>query len=497
MLQLAASVQLSRGKFDEAKAKLDRALEIDPTNPTTHYFVGLRLMNQPKADTLAAIEEFKKGKDSQTMGVDSSFALSECLSRRSDIAGAVRELEGALQRQPQNKRVRLALIDKYLGLTPPRTVDAERAITEGKRVPGMAEDVDLMQREVSILASKGDSKKAAELINRVMTARPDDMGVIRKSLDLLLKSRRYNDVNDRVAEVLKKDPTAWWAYVARATAKRYQDRKAEALQDFEAALDAAQKLHDDVAANDVVRTMGDVIGPDEAITRVQGRPEPKWKIMTARLQQTKGDTAAAVRSLEAVLAQEDSLSVEDKINAYRFGGTLYLVVADAKKSKDCYMKLLELAPEDMTALNNLACLLAEVVQPPDPKAGLQYSQRAFDIMSKQGRRDALVLDTHGWLLTLSGDTDGGIEKLRTALQIKRIPDAHYHLGEAYLKKDFADEAVRELQMAHDLYKQLKTDKQPVDPSLEAKIEGTLAKATMMANQKNGRKSTANAAPTSP
>jgi hypothetical protein len=80
--------------------------------------------------------------------------------------------------------------------------------------------------------------------------------------------------------VLKKDPNAWWAYVARATAKRYQDRKAEALQDFEAALDAAGKINDDVAANDVVRAMGDVIGPDEAISRIQGRVEPKWKIMT-------------------------------------------------------------------------------------------------------------------------------------------------------------------------------------------------------------------------
>jgi tetratricopeptide (TPR) repeat protein len=116
-------------------------------------------------------------------------------------------------------------------------------------------------------------------------------------------------------------------------------------------------------------------------------------------------------------------------------------------------------------------------------------------MTKQGRRDALVLDTHGWLLTLAGDTDQGIDKLRTALQIKRIPDAHYHLGEAYLKKDFAEEAVHELQMAHDLYKELKETKQPVDPSLEAKIEGSLAKATMMANRRTSRMSTANAAPT--
>src|SRR4030095_15377919 len=158
MLQLASSVQITRARFPEAEAKLNRAFEIDADNPTTHYFMGLLRMNQPKADIPKAMEHLTKGKNSTSMGIDARFALSECLRRQSNVDGAIRELEAALQSQPTNKRVRLALTAGYLGLQPPRTVDAERAINEGKRIPGMADDPDLMQHEVTILAGKDPQK---------------------------------------------------------------------------------------------------------------------------------------------------------------------------------------------------------------------------------------------------------------------------------------------------------------------------------------------------
>ena len=42
---------------------------------------------------------------------------------------------------------------------------------------------------------------------------------------------------------------------------------------------------------------GDVIGPDEAIQRIQAKAEKedRYKILIARLQQTKGDNESAVR----------------------------------------------------------------------------------------------------------------------------------------------------------------------------------------------------------
>jgi tetratricopeptide (TPR) repeat protein len=205
--------------------------------------------------------------------------------------------------------------------------------------------------------------------------------------------------------------------------------------------------------------------------------------MIARLQQAKGDNEAAVKTLEQVLAREDQLLPQDRESALRFGGTLYLLVNAADKSSKCYEKLLALAPDDMTALNNMACLLAEVMQPPRPQDGLAYSERAYNLMRQGGRRDALVLDTHGWLLTLCGRVDEGIEILRMANEMKPLPDAHYHLAEAYLRKQFADQALKELEIALDLIKRSEQEKTPVDPLLKSKVENAMSRAGVMQRSK--------------
>src|SRR5439155_10831655 len=127
--------------------------------------------------------------------------------------------------------------------------------------------------------------------------------------------------------------------------------------------------------------------------------------------------------------------------------------------------------------------------PPRPEEGLLYSKHAFELMEQGGRKDALVLDTHGWLLTLSNKVDDGIEILRRANEVKSIPDAHYHLAEAYLKKGFAEQAQRELEIAQDLMRRYDSDKVQYDPTLKNKVEGAIARAGVMMRNK---KSTANA-----
>lgn len=497
MLQLAAGVNISRQKFDLADQRLKRAIEIDGDNPTTHYYLGLLYMNQPKPDIDKAMGHLERGKDSPVVGTDSRFAMADCLRRKSDPDGAIRQLEAALKAQPMNKRVRLVLIDSYVQLQPPRWVDAERVMREAKELPGYKPDSDILQREAAMYADRGDFKTSVDRVNEALTASPNDLRLTQLGLGLLNRARRYPEVVQKADALVAKDPSLWWAYQARAVARRYQDRKEDATKDFESALAAANTLHDDNAMTEIVKTMGDVMGPDEAIRRIAPRAEKddKWKVMIARLYEAKGDRESATKNLEEVLARADQLQPADREGAYRFGGTLYLMANKPEESHKCYVKLLDMAPDDMTALNNMACLLAEVMVPPRPQEGLKYSQHAYDLMMRGNRKDALVLDTHGWLLTLSGRVDEGIEILRAANDLRQMPDIHYHLGEAYLRKQFAEQAQRELELALELFKRFRQEKQPVDSSLEPKIEGALARAgVMMRQQKGGAAPTAGAAP---
>ena len=211
-----------------------------------------------------------------------------------------------------------------------------------------------------------------------------------------------------------------------------------------------QLRFDNVASDEIVRTMGDTIGPDEVIlrlrTRAVRRKEDRVKLMIARLQATKGDNDAAIKTTEQVLAREDDLLPADReYAAWRFGAMLYLVTNQPDKSTKYYEKLLKTSPDDMISLNNMACLLAETVQPPRPQEGVQYAEHAYRITLANGRKDPVVMDTYGWLLVLAGRVDEGIEKLRDANDIRQMPDIHYHLGEAYIRKQFGDQAQQELE----------------------------------------------------
>jgi tetratricopeptide (TPR) repeat protein len=302
-----------------------------------------------------------------------------------------------------------------------------------------------------------------------------------------------------VDKLVEKDASLWWALTDRAIAKRHLGRKDESIKDFDAALAAAYQARNDDGSTEIIKTMADVIGPDEVISRLQARAEKedRWKILIAQMYMQKGDNASAAKTVEQVLAHEEALMPLDRERSMRLAGMLYLMMNQPNKSAAAYEKLLKQSPDDMVALNNIAYLLGESVQPPRPQDGVKYSQHAYELMQQRAQRDVLVLDTHGWLLVLSNRVDEGIEVLRIANETKSIPDAHYHLAEAYLKKgvndsSFVDQAQRELELALDLVKRAEQLKQPVDQALRGKIENAQGRAALMTQQK---KSAAANAPT--
>jgi Tfp pilus assembly protein PilF len=102
------------------------------------------------------------------------------------------------------------------------------------------------------------------------------------------------------------------------------------------------------------------------------------------------------------------------------------------------------------------------------------------------------MDTYGWLQVLCSKVDEGIEMLRSANEIRQMADIHYHLGEAYLRKGFVDQASAELEKAMDMVKRSLQEKTQPDQALvqmQQKIEGAMGRAAVM---QNGKKPTANA-----
>lgn len=94
---------------------------------------------------------------------------------------------------------------------------------------------------------------------------------------------------------------------------------------------------------------------------------------------------------------------------------------------ESYRKVLESAPDNVFALNNLAYLLAEYGAQPDE--ALKYAQHARELMPD----DAAVADTLGWVLFRKGMFSTALPHLENAVAKEGTARRKFHLAIAYLK----------------------------------------------------------------
>jgi tetratricopeptide (TPR) repeat protein len=162
----------------------------------------------------------------------------------------------------------------------------------------------------------------------------------------------------------------------------------------------------------------------------------------------------------------------------------YMQSGDAPHAIDAFKKLLQDQPGDIAILNNVASLLSEGINPPKLDEASKYARTAYDVAHawSAGPSRSAIYDTLGWILVLNGgkDLDEGIRVLQEAVDEFPIIEAHYHLGEALLKKSKPEEAGEQLQHALDMINQAKRDKKPYDAKYESLVKDAIARANKLA-----------------
>jgi len=122
--------------------------------------------------------------------------------------------------------------------------------------------------------------------------------------------------------------------------------------------------------------------------------------------------------------------------------TAYQAEGDKPGAIKLYAEIVEAAPDNVIALNNLAWLYFE--------AG---DDRALDLAKRAQERapDSVeVLDTLGWILVQKGQVNSGIEYLaRAATLAPDVPQVQYHLGAALVQSGDREQARAALQRATD------------------------------------------------
>lgn len=151
------------------------------------------------------------------------------------------------------------------------------------------------------------------------------------------------------------------------------------------------------------------------------RESKEATLKLAKLQNNTGKSSAAITTLRKWLEQKPHDSSSRM--------ALAILLRQAKNNTAAvkeYETILEFQPRNIAALNNLAWLYLDSKD----KRAVITAKKAYDL----NKKDPLIIDTYGWILSQVGDLQLGLSLLKEALNA--APDKHeirYHLASAYYK----------------------------------------------------------------
>lgn len=489
LINILVSIYLETNQYDQALARVNEVLTTDPNNLGALYGRGLVYLRRPKPDVDAAIADLKTVRDKDSQNAEARYWLAEAYVAKGSYDSAISELETAIKLQPAAKQLRLRMVQVCAAATPPRWVDAERVLTEGRAIPSMAADPDMAIAEVRMWIARRQADKAVDVARQAVNVSHGNMDVVRAYLDAMLASGSYQRLLDETTKAVANGDTApWWALQDRAIALRRLDKKDEALAEFEKALNTKEvQQHDDIASV-VLNSLAQEVGIDEALTQVAPKAEgnPRWQLLQAYLYQQKHDWPNAVATVDKMMTEVDKMPADQRLNVLRFAGTMYLSAQPKpmpEKALSAFKLSLKEFPDDTAVLNNVASLLTDYVDPARPQEALQYSQHAYDLMTKSGRIEPLVLDTQGRVLTMVNRVPEGIVLLQEAADRTDIPDVHYHLAEAYMMQNAPEEAQKHLIQASAAIEKATKAQQSVDPKMIRRVQELTAQAKKIIESK--------------
>ena len=114
------------------------------------------------------------------------------------------------------------------------------------------------------------------------------------------------------------------------------------------------------------------------------------------------------------------------VMARNYMGDMLLREGNLKGAEEQYQAVLQVQPDNLAALNNLAVLYQKTN---DPKAE-EMARRAYKLAPEAPE----IMDTLGWILAGKGDVKEGLDLLQKAVTLApNAPDIHYHYAAALVK----------------------------------------------------------------
>lgn len=460
------AAHLKRREFDKALAVVDAIEKKQPKSPLPSNLRGVVYF--AKRDLAKARENFEKALEIQPDYVSAAASLATLDIQEGKLQAARDRYDRLLEKNPKNEQLLLAsaqllmlsgatddqvrsALDKDVSAVPTSTVlrlarinydlqrhDAKAAIvTAHAALTAIPGDPQITDALASAQFMSGDTNQAIDTLKQLAVVQPKNPAVLLRLAQAQATVKDYQAALEsaRRALALKPDFGPGWALITKVYLAAGQP---------EAAIADAQKLQKEYPD----KAIGNAL--EGEILLAQKKPSQAADAFRAGLKREAAPVLAARAyvALNAAGKRDEATAMATRwMKEHPKDPTLLQIMAEQDQQNkqyhaatDGYKRVLEIDPDNVAALNNLAWVLTEQGNP----EALAYAERAHRIAPFNPN----VLDTLGWTVVRTGDPKRGVQLLRMASSLApNSNDIRLHLAKALMDagdKTGAKKALTEL-----------------------------------------------------
>ncbi|WP_432799127.1 tetratricopeptide repeat protein [Poriferisphaera sp. WC338] len=440
-LVLRALIAENNKNTTEALQLINKAIRADRNNAKLYYQRARVLRINPNSlnDAFKDLNRAIELDPNMLIARRDIAILNLQMGNRDD---AIRELNNLVGKHPEYIPARLELVRLYSQkqeITALKVLldDSEQTFPEDARWPNL-------KAELALRNGNRDSAIASYL--KVLELQPNA-----PTLNALAQQYVLNDQPAQALEIIDKHPSLAVTPVIKAI-KGHALIKTDETEDGSHLLsEALNESNDYVQMSAIGAQIRLALGIDTFRTMLgslTNAEQVTWaNLLLAESALRSRDYQATIDFVRLV---EADLKDDMKVRGLQLLSNALYGAKDFTASKEVYYQLIELRPNDLGTLNNLAYLLAAKLNDPTPAVPL--AKRALELAPKNPQ----VMDTYGWILYLTGEYDHAKDILEECIQIQPIAPGMLHLGMVYEKldlnlgaKDMYERAIEAAKLASD------------------------------------------------
>ena len=429
-LILTAQLHAQQGDLDQALEDCDKAIEQAPRR-ATFYVTKATLVATDTQRYGEALSIVDRALELDPLHAGARHLRSRIYRGQGDMDAAIREYEQLLDHAPRLVSARLELAQLYGATNRSRQLKSLLAAS-AKLYPSSPI---WPQRQASAAMQDDDIDEALEKLRVTFELQPKSKSLyalvaLQIKADKPADALQTLDANGPLVEPESR------LQAQRGRALWMLDHKKDATSAFVTALRLAKGVRSLQTTRDqIVNVLGRSPTAKLMMTAFGAQPPMMVQIAVADLLVRDKKHDVAITRLTALEPRIEEHPIEIQLHFHQTLATALHNAGHSERAEAAYLRLLDLRPNNPSALNNLAFL--QVKQLDKASEAAATAERALRLWPN----NPLIMDTLGWSLYKSGEVDRGRRLLEACYE--RYPSAgvSLHLAEVLAHQGLTPDAI--------------------------------------------------------